>query len=454
MNTRREKQKSVNFLAGVFLISSLCVLGAHSAAQAANSDIVISEIGAYEASDYEWIEIFNKGLTSVDLDGWVFYENATNHGLAAYQGSDLIIEAGEYAIIADVALNFKSKYPEFLGTIIDSAWTTLDAAGELIELRTSATPAAAVESFTYIPTGAYSLERANPFLSDYTALNWQTHASGNTAGAQNSNYTAGAGICGNGIVEAGEECDDNNILDSDGCSAQCLLEEANGVDGTVLLTITPNALPVRNIQPTAAEIVFQLNGAGDAMVKYGATNAYGLSSSVLAAGANTDITIALSGLTCGTLYHYAIYAENTASGEFDQSADAVFTTLPCGIVIDSLNMAKTAAKANNDYENGWEWNFALTVWDMEETKLKMKFESWTGAGALAAGGNMRFSADNGANWVEIASDGAYPVLSATIASIDESANAGRQVNLIVQMKVPSGTLAGNYNSSYGILTEK
>ncbi|MEW6270206.1 MAG: Ig-like domain-containing protein [Thermodesulfobacteriota bacterium] len=31
--------------------------------------------------------------------------------------------------------------------------------------------------------------------------------------------------CGNGVVEAGEECDDGNVQDGDGCSAQCTFEE-------------------------------------------------------------------------------------------------------------------------------------------------------------------------------------------------------------------------------------
>lgn len=32
-------------------------------------------------------------------------------------------------------------------------------------------------------------------------------------------------VCGNGILEEGEECDDGNVQDGDGCSSTCLLEE-------------------------------------------------------------------------------------------------------------------------------------------------------------------------------------------------------------------------------------
>lgn len=34
----------------------------------------------------------------------------------------------------------------------------------------------------------------------------------------------GGGACGNGVVDAGEECDDDGAVDGDGCSAACLVE--------------------------------------------------------------------------------------------------------------------------------------------------------------------------------------------------------------------------------------
>ncbi len=38
------------------------------------------------------------------------------------------------------------------------------------------------------------------------------------------NYTVSMAVCGDGNLEPGEECDDGNNLDGDGCSADCLLE--------------------------------------------------------------------------------------------------------------------------------------------------------------------------------------------------------------------------------------
>ena len=43
-------------------------------------------------------------------------------------------------------------------------------------------------------------------------------------GSSGSGFDMGAAICGNGIQEAGEECDDGGIINGDGCSDACLVE--------------------------------------------------------------------------------------------------------------------------------------------------------------------------------------------------------------------------------------
>jgi len=35
------------------------------------------------------------------------------------------------------------------------------------------------------------------------------------------NSTCHASVCGDGILTSGEFCDDNNILDNDGCNSYC-----------------------------------------------------------------------------------------------------------------------------------------------------------------------------------------------------------------------------------------
>jgi uncharacterized repeat protein (TIGR01451 family) len=64
-------------------------------------------------------------------------------------------------------------------------------------------------------------------------------------------------VCGNNSVETGEECDDGNLIDGDGCSAVCLIEEECGeCDGKVSeLTLKYNRLASAQVQ------VIQKNGA-------------------------------------------------------------------------------------------------------------------------------------------------------------------------------------------------
>lgn len=38
-------------------------------------------------------------------------------------------------------------------------------------------------------------------------------------------------VCGNGILEAGEECDDGNLINGDGCSSSCTIEAGGGGGG-------------------------------------------------------------------------------------------------------------------------------------------------------------------------------------------------------------------------------
>ncbi|MCX6739880.1 MAG: lamin tail domain-containing protein [Candidatus Parcubacteria bacterium] len=169
----------------LFSILTLIALGfflCPKLALAQDTDIVVSEIAAFEASDYEWLEIYNKGIEAIDLTGWKFYEDQTNHGLTAFQG-DMIIEPNEYAIIADVAANFKGSRPDFTGTILDSSWTTLNENGEEIGLKNKALEI--IESFTYISCPDTSLQRIDFELNDYTELNWELHIAADSAGKAN-----------------------------------------------------------------------------------------------------------------------------------------------------------------------------------------------------------------------------------------------------------------------------
>lgn len=143
-----------------------------------------NEIAAYESSDYEWFEVYNRGSTAIDVTGWKFFEANTNHSITAYRG-DLVIDPGEYVVIANKADKVAQKYPTFTGTLIDSSWSSLNESGELIALKNKS--GNTIEQLTYLSAPEHALERKNSASPDYTAANWVEHASGNSIGAQNSN---------------------------------------------------------------------------------------------------------------------------------------------------------------------------------------------------------------------------------------------------------------------------
>lgn len=77
------------------------------------------------------------------------------------------------------------------------------------------------------------MDQGSLVKDDYTFAGWNTLANGTgTARAVSSTFEMGAANvilyaqwanCGNGIVETGEECDDDNSVDTDACRNNCTL---------------------------------------------------------------------------------------------------------------------------------------------------------------------------------------------------------------------------------------
>jgi hypothetical protein len=421
---------------GIFLFLSFGLFFRDGVAEAAVADhLVINEVQIEGAAgtggvEDDWVELYNPTAQPINLASSSI-QKVTAGGTVTRQALSGIVPAQGYFLIVR---NGSSTAPALKNSADFLAGNSFSLASDntiyLVDNNIAITPASIdAHVIDYVGFGAVNYYE----------------------GATTTNPGRGKSLS---RVPDGEDTD-NNLADFDVLDTPTPKNSAAGnvVGGTVLLTITPDTPPVRNITPTGADIVFQLNAAGNATINYGLTGAYGSSTAPEAVVENIAETISLSGLACNTTYHYSIDAQNLAATETDTTADASFTTLPCGITLNSLTMTKQAAKANNLYADGWQWAFDLTIWNLAETSLKMKFEQWAGAGTLNAGGNMQFSADNGASWLDITDDDAYPAIGADLSTIDNSAAAGRQVIVLARMKVPVGARAGAYTSGYGILTE-
>ena len=408
-------------------------------AQAAPADhVVINEVfidslAGTGGTDDDWVELYNPTGEAVALAGWSIQKFSSTGSTGYNQPLTGAIPAGGYFLIVRNAAATSQALKDEADLLADDSFSL--ANNNMIYLSNSA--------------GAIIPGTNDPSIIDLVGFGTASYFEG---------AAAAPGISETRSISRqpeGEDTDQNS-QDLVLFTAPTPTNSSAGdddVSGTVLLTITPGSVPVRNITPISAEFVFSANADGVAQIKYGLTAAYNNSTAEEAVIANTESSIYLAGLECGQIYHYAIYAETADGSETDTTADATFATLPCGIAVDSLTMTRTAAKANNKFADGWEWQFNITVWDLSETSLFMKFNQWSGPAVLNAGGNMEYSVDDGAVWRALDANNTYPGAALAIGSIDLSASAGRQVRIIVRMKVPVGTKAGTYSSSYGILTE-
>ncbi len=166
--------------AGVFLFLHF------SAAEPAPSAIVVTEVGAYESTQHEWIEVYNSGQEPVDVANWIFWEGGVNHELTLARGANMVLEPETFAIIAQNADNFLQDYPFVTSTMFDSAWGTLNESGEEVGLKDAA--GEFVEKFIYLAARDFSLERRDSTSFDYSENNWSEHESGNTIGKRNSSW--------------------------------------------------------------------------------------------------------------------------------------------------------------------------------------------------------------------------------------------------------------------------
>ena len=117
-----------------------------------HAGLIINEV-MYDASgtdtDHEWIEVYNDGSSSASLEGLKFNDGA-NHGLNTppTNGSagSFTIPSGGYAILSGSAITFKSDYPDYEGTVIDTVMS-LTNSGDTVSLVDAT--GSIIDSFTY-----------------------------------------------------------------------------------------------------------------------------------------------------------------------------------------------------------------------------------------------------------------------------------------------------------------
>ncbi len=125
------------------------------------------------------------------------------------------------------------------------------------------------------------------------------------------------------------------------------------------------------------------------------------------------------------------------------------------LAVTSIDVLDNTAVADGTFTNGWKYRFNITV-PTDEADLSMKFSDWTGAGTIAAANNMRISsaqADNGGATVTITAANTFSSPALHMTGDLDPTTAGRQVQVLLEVSIPSSTVNGSYTTNYTVRTE-
>lgn len=222
---------------------------------------------------------------------------------------------------------------------------------------------------------------------------------------------------------------------------------------------TSVAVPViSNIAVTSngtstATITWNTDVAATGNLSYGTTTAYG-ASSTLETTATTTHAVTLNNLAEATLYHFQI-SESTAGGTATSSDQTFFTQSTASstpLAVTNVDTVRANASADNLYADGWEWVLHVTVPD-NENAFRIRFSDWGNASStFPAANNMRVYSTQSSN--ATSSDSAITETGngysdwLYLSGDSDPSTAGRQVNLVVDVKIPFGTANGSYTTTY------
>ncbi len=228
-------------------------------------------------------------------------------------------------------------------------------------------------------------------------------------------------------------------------------------------TTTP-AFGITNVSVTSvgtstATISFNSGVAALGSIKYGTTTAYGASSTE--ATSTVSHSFSLKNLAEATMYHFRVSAATASSTA--TSTDQTFTTLSTAsstpLAVTSVDTVRSSGIAGNSFADGWHWILHLTVPGTEKA-LRAKFTDFvnpaTTSSTIPAKNNIRIyspqsSATASSSKALLESGNGYSDWM-YLTGDTATSTPGIQADLDVEVKIPSGTLNGSYNTVYTIQT--
>ena len=214
-----------------------------------------------------------------------------------------------------------------------------------------------------------------------------------------------------------------------------------------------SGIAVSGISSTTATITWTTDLPASTQVAYGLTSSYG-STSAYNGTASTTHSVTLTGLSEGTLYHFAAKSGNITATT--TSSDNTFVTLSTAsstpLHVDSTTAVQTSATADGLFSSGWIWVMHLTVPDNEDA-FRMSFTDWTGSsGTFQADNNVRISSAQSSN----ASTPATGIISPDngysawmyLTGDTSTTTPGRQIDVEIDVRIPVGTAPGSYSTTF------
>ena len=223
-------------------------------------------------------------------------------------------------------------------------------------------------------------------------------------------------------------------------------------------TTTPmiSGVTVSTIGTNSATIAWTTDANSTSKVMYGTSAMYG-SMSTLNSTPMTSHSVTLTGLSEATLYHFEVVSGD-ASGTAT-SSDMVFVTQSTAsttpLAITGIDTTQGNATADGTFADGWQWVLHFVVPDVENV-FAMKFGDFfssTSSSTIPAANDIRIFSSESSNAsssssaiIETSNDyGANLMLTGDTATT----TPGRQIDVIVQVAVPSGTPTGSYTTTFG-----
>ncbi len=247
----------------------------------AAGDLVITEFlanpEAVSDSAGEWVELYNASAIDLDLKGAVL---AGEPGEAFTFDEHVVVPAGGYAVVgasSDVAANG--------GVAVDAVWQGFSLKNSSDSIAVVAPDGTLVDAVDYdigngwpvAPGAATQLDTgvvdatANDAASAWCAATASWTPGGDAGSPGEPNPPCGEALCGNGVLEPGEQCDDgaaNSDTAPDACRTNCVAAHCgDGVVDSDEACDDGNDVPLDGCEPdcTLSETV----GCGDGVLQPG-----------------------------------------------------------------------------------------------------------------------------------------------------------------------------------------